>query len=49
MHNLKGVGESESDDDETYLYDPIPIYQQILEYLQPEETISKALRRLGNL
>ncbi|CAD6238500.1 GSCOCG00008461001-RA-CDS [Cotesia congregata] len=47
----KGLGDSDSDDDDdnvtSGLFDPTELYRQILEYLQPRETVSKALCRLG--
>lgn len=42
-----GLGDSDSDDDENIMFDPIPLYKQILEYLKPGETVSKTLCRLG--
>ncbi|XP_014607137.1 PREDICTED: CD2 antigen cytoplasmic tail-binding protein 2 homolog isoform X1 [Polistes canadensis] len=43
-----GLADSESDDDETdIMFDPVHLYKQILEYLKPGETVSKALCRLG--
>ncbi|KAL6448520.1 hypothetical protein ACFW04_000425 [Cataglyphis niger] len=41
-----GLGDSDSDDEED-MFDPIPLYKQILEFLKPGETVSKALCRLG--
>lgn len=41
------LGDSDSDDEEDIMFDPIPLYKQILEYLKPGETISKTLCRLG--
>lgn len=43
----RGLGDSDSDDDEDIMFDPIPLYKQILEYLRPGETVSKTLCRLG--
>jgi len=42
-----GLGESDSDDEEDIVFDPIPLYKQIIEYLKPGETVSKTLCRLG--
>ncbi|KAI4499399.1 hypothetical protein M0802_005659 [Mischocyttarus mexicanus] len=43
-----GLADSESDDDEAdIMFDPVHLYKQILEYLKPGETVSKALCRLG--
>lgn len=42
-----GLGESDSDDEGDIMFDPIPLYKQIIEYLKPGETVSKALCRLG--
>ncbi|KAL6265000.1 hypothetical protein P5V15_005092 [Pogonomyrmex californicus] len=42
-----GLGDSDSDDEEDIMFDPIPLYKQILEYLKPGETVSKTLCRLG--
>ncbi|XP_011170932.2 CD2 antigen cytoplasmic tail-binding protein 2 homolog [Solenopsis invicta] len=42
-----GLGDSDSDDDGDIMFDPIPLYKQILEYLKPGETVSKTLCRLG--
>ncbi|XP_011266585.1 CD2 antigen cytoplasmic tail-binding protein 2 homolog isoform X1 [Camponotus floridanus] len=42
-----GLGDSDSDDEEDIMFDPIPLYKQILEFLKPGETVSKALCRLG--
>ncbi|XP_011868035.1 PREDICTED: CD2 antigen cytoplasmic tail-binding protein 2 homolog [Vollenhovia emeryi] len=42
-----GLGDSDSDDEGDILFDPIPLYKQILEYLKPGETVSKTLCRLG--
>lgn len=43
-----GVGDSDSDDDASdIMFNPTQLYKQILEYLQPGETVSKALCRLG--
>jgi len=41
------LGDSDSDDEEDIMFDPIPLYKQILEYLKPGESVSKALCRLG--
>lgn len=45
----KGIGDSGSDSDEDpdRLFNPVPLYKQILEFLQPGETVKKALCRLG--
>lgn len=41
---------SDSDDDEgDIMFDPIPLYKQILDYLKPGETVSKTLCRLGTV
>lgn len=45
----QGLGDSDSDDEGDIMFDPIPLYKQILEYLKPGESVSKALCRLGNL
>lgn len=43
-----GVADSDSEDDEMDItFDPVHLYKQILDYLQPGETVSKALCRLG--
>lgn len=42
-----GDSDSESDDEGDIMFDPIPLYKQILEYLKPGESVSKALCRLG--
>ncbi|XP_011702039.1 PREDICTED: CD2 antigen cytoplasmic tail-binding protein 2 homolog isoform X1 [Wasmannia auropunctata] len=43
-----GLGDSGSSDDEgDIMFDPIPLYRQILEYLKPGETVSRTLCRLG--
>lgn len=42
-----GLGDSDSDDEGDIMFDPIPLYKQILEFLKPGETVSKALCRLG--
>ena len=42
-----GLGDSDSDDEGDIMFDPIPLYKQILEYLKPGETVSKTLCRLG--
>lgn len=42
--------DSDSDSDEDgpdIMFDPTQLYKQILEYLKPGETVSKALCRLG--
>lgn len=44
-----GLGDSDSDDEGDIMFDPIPLYKQILEYLKPGESVSKALCRLGKL
>ncbi|XP_066593547.1 CD2 antigen cytoplasmic tail-binding protein 2 homolog [Prorops nasuta] len=45
----KGLAESGSDSDEgpDIMFDPTQLYRKILEFLQPTETVSKALCRLG--
>lgn len=43
----KGLADSDSEEDEDLLFDPTPLYKQILEYLEMGETVSKALCRLG--
>ncbi|XP_012524418.1 CD2 antigen cytoplasmic tail-binding protein 2 homolog [Monomorium pharaonis] len=43
----QGLGDSDSDDEGDIMFDPIPLYRQILEYLKPGETVSKTLCRLG--
>lgn len=43
----KGLGESDSEDDADLPFDATQLYKNILEYLQPGETVSKALCRLG--
>ncbi|KAK0089916.1 hypothetical protein PV325_004668 [Microctonus aethiopoides] len=43
----KGLGESDSEDDTDLPFDATQLYKNILEYLQPGETVSKALCRLG--
>ncbi|KOC63830.1 LIN1-like protein [Habropoda laboriosa] len=43
-----GLADSDSGDEgPDIMFDPTQIYKQILEYLQPGETVSKALCRLG--
>lgn len=43
-----GLADSDSDDDGADItFDPVHLYKQILDYLQPGETVSKALCRLG--
>lgn len=43
-----GLADSDSEDDEMDItFDPVHLYKQILEYLKPGETVSKALCRLG--
>ncbi|XP_071571750.1 CD2 antigen cytoplasmic tail-binding protein 2 homolog isoform X2 [Temnothorax nylanderi] len=42
-----GLADSDSDDEGDIMFDPIPLYKQILEYLKPGETVSKTLCRLG--
>ncbi|KYM95164.1 PREDICTED: CD2 antigen cytoplasmic tail-binding protein 2 homolog [Cyphomyrmex costatus] len=42
-----GLGDSDSDDEGDIMFDPIPLYKKILEYLKPGETVSKTLCRLG--
>lgn len=43
------MADSDSDDDDgaDITFDPVHLYKQILDYLQPGETVSKALCRLG--
>ncbi|XP_057339948.1 CD2 antigen cytoplasmic tail-binding protein 2 homolog [Microplitis mediator] len=46
----RGLADSDSDDDESLKnlsFDPTELYRQIFDYLQPGETVSKALCRLG--
>ncbi|XP_051154161.1 CD2 antigen cytoplasmic tail-binding protein 2 homolog [Leptopilina boulardi] len=45
----KGIADSDSDSDEDpdRMFDPVPLYKKILEFLQPGETVKKALCRLG--
>ncbi|XP_034188512.1 CD2 antigen cytoplasmic tail-binding protein 2 homolog holn1 [Osmia lignaria lignaria] len=52
----QGLADSDSDDDDNddddddgpdIMFNPLQIYKQILEFLQPGETVSKALCRLG--
>lgn len=50
--NNRCLGDSDSDDDESFKnlsFDPTELYKQIFDYLQPGETVSKALCRLGKL
>lgn len=42
-----GLADSDSDDEGDIMFDPIPLYKQILEYLKPGESVSKTLCRLG--
>lgn len=43
-----GLADSDSEDEgQDIMFDPVQIYKQILEYLKPGETVSKALCRLG--
>ncbi|XP_020292835.1 CD2 antigen cytoplasmic tail-binding protein 2 homolog [Pseudomyrmex gracilis] len=42
-----GLADSDSDDDGDVMFDPIPLYKTMLEYLKPGETVSKTLCRLG--
>ncbi|XP_011494648.1 PREDICTED: CD2 antigen cytoplasmic tail-binding protein 2 homolog [Ceratosolen solmsi marchali] len=39
--------DDDSDDESDFMFDSTPLYKQILEYLKPGETVSKALCRLG--
>lgn len=39
--------DSDSDGGVDFMFDPNPLYKQILEYLKPGETVSRALCRLG--
>jgi len=41
------LGDSDSDDEGDIMFDPIPLYKEILEYLKPGETVSRTLCRLG--
>lgn len=41
-----GLGDSDTDEED--MFDSTPLYKQMLEYLKPGETVSKALCRLGN-
>ncbi|XP_032674728.1 CD2 antigen cytoplasmic tail-binding protein 2 homolog [Odontomachus brunneus] len=41
-----GLGDSDSDEGDV-MFDSTPLYKQMLEYLKPGETVSKALCRLG--
>ncbi|XP_012270584.1 CD2 antigen cytoplasmic tail-binding protein 2 homolog [Orussus abietinus] len=44
----KGLADSDSEEEEKdIVFDPTPLYKQILEYLKPGETVSQALCRLG--
>lgn len=43
----RGIADSDSDEDPDKSFDPIPLYKQIVEFLQPGETVKKALCRLG--
>lgn len=44
----QGLADSDSDDDgPDIMFNPLQMYKQILEYLKPGETVSKALCRLG--
>uniref|UniRef100_A0A0C9RRT9 CG5198 protein n=1 Tax=Fopius arisanus TaxID=64838 RepID=A0A0C9RRT9_9HYME len=43
----KGLADSDSEEEPGVMFDPIPLYKQILSYLNPGETVSKALCRLG--
>lgn len=44
----RGLADSDSSDEEPdFMFDPTSLYKQILEYLKPGETVSKALCRLG--
>ncbi|XP_015609234.1 CD2 antigen cytoplasmic tail-binding protein 2 homolog [Cephus cinctus] len=48
--HVKGLADSDSDSDDDgpdIMFDPIPLYKQILGYLKPGETVSKALCRFG--
>ena len=46
-----GIADSDSDNEEDpdKSFDPISLYRQILEFLQPGETVKRALCRLGKL
>lgn len=48
---IHGLGDSDSnsdsDDEGDIMFDPTPLYKQILEYLKPGESVSKTLCRLG--
>ncbi|XP_031780932.1 CD2 antigen cytoplasmic tail-binding protein 2 homolog isoform X1 [Nasonia vitripennis] len=43
----EGSSDNDSDGGTDFMFDPNPLYKQILEYLKPGETVSKALCRLG--
>ncbi|KAF7998017.1 hypothetical protein HCN44_009415 [Aphidius gifuensis] len=47
--NEKGLADSDSDDDvdENITFDPSTLYKEILDFLKPGETVTKALCRLG--
>ncbi|KAK1133639.1 hypothetical protein K0M31_011434 [Melipona bicolor] len=46
-HGLADSDSDSEDEDADIMFNPIHVYKQMLEYLQPGETVSKALCRLG--
>ncbi|KAL7294359.1 hypothetical protein TKK_0012367 [Trichogramma kaykai] len=46
-NNEKNDADNDSDNDPDFMFDPTSLYKQILDYLKPGETVSKALCRLG--
>jgi hypothetical protein len=45
----KSKADESSSDEEESPFDQITTYSKILTYLQPGESVAKALRRLGNI
>ena len=41
--------DSDSDESTSSTFDHVAVYRQMLELMQPGETVAKALRRLGEL
>lgn len=46
--DTKDKESDESDEEKGFMFDPSSLYKQILTFLKPGETVSKALIRLGN-
>lgn len=45
--NPEAMDDSYSDEEKGATFDPSPIYKEILEHMNPGETVTKALCRLG--